>query len=79
MKFIRIKGPRETLGTGLDEKISPGGRDLRNFGNLPQGCGDIIPEKYDRPVLCLVYCISDKIVSFENQKSLSFLSRIILQ
>ena len=38
MEFIKIKGLKETQGQGIDEKILPGGRDLRNFEKLPQDC-----------------------------------------
>ena len=35
MKFIKIKGPRESPGSGFDEKFLPGGWDLMNVENLP--------------------------------------------
>ena len=44
MKFIKIKGLRETRGSGFDQ-----------LENLPQGCGDITLERYGRSVLWLVY------------------------
>ena len=37
VKFIKIKGPRETSSLGFDKKICLGGADLADFGNLPKG------------------------------------------
>ena len=39
VKFIKIKGPRETQGPGFDEKFLPGGRNLTKLENLRQGYG----------------------------------------
>ena len=39
VKFIKIKGPRETQGPGFDEKFLPGGRNLTTLENLRQGYG----------------------------------------
>ena len=57
MKFIKIKGSRETREPGFVEKILPGGWDLMNFDNLicPRVSLDVALGKYGRPVLSLVY------------------------
>ena len=39
VKFIKIKGPWETQGSGFDEKCLPRGRNLTKLENLRQGCG----------------------------------------
>ena len=39
VKFIKIKGTRETQGPGFDEKFLPGGRNLTKLENLRQGYG----------------------------------------
>ena len=39
VKFIKIKGPRETQGPGFDEKFLPRGRNLTKLDNLRQGFG----------------------------------------
>ena len=56
VKFIKIKGPRETQGPESDENVLLGGRNLTKLENLHQGCGgDVMLGKCGRPVLCLVY------------------------
>ena len=35
MKFIKIRGPRQSRDPGFDEKFLQGGWDLTNLENLP--------------------------------------------
>ena len=39
VKFIKIRGPRETQGLGFEEKFLPGGRNFTKLENLRQGYG----------------------------------------
>ena len=78
MKFIKIKGPRETRGLRFDEKSLPAGRNLTKFDNLPQGCGGYNAWPI-RQACALVDLLLVAKVSFENQKSFGFFSQIVLQ
>ena len=55
VKFIKIKGLRETQGPGFDEKFLPGGRNLEKLENLHQGKGGVTLGKCGMLVLCLVH------------------------
>ena len=39
VKFIKIKGPRETKEPGFYEEFLPEGRNLTKLENLRKGCG----------------------------------------
>ena len=70
-EIYQDKGSHENPWTGFDEKISPGGRDLVNFGNLPQGCRGCNPWK----ILLLVYCIVAKVCRLRIRSHLVSLAK----